>query len=431
MKRLAGLLAAGILVLSACGSQPEAPQTQPAADPSEQTSSTAAAPTAATATTSTTAPPPPPITGDALSGSRRALGTIYQPCSPGDTHLTVFDPATGRMVTTPTMPAIPKGTEAWGGGNSPAHCALTGTPDDLKVLYVYGYRKPSEGLNPESFHAMAAVASIHDTEVTQIVELPPELGVPSEVIPTDGGPVLAYCCRGRGAVVTAALDPNTLAVRWTSDQGVATHDHATVAFDGVRDGTVTIRDVASGADTVVENVTPASTNARNYRLDSGYVLEQRDGSGNTGYYSTLARQFYPNILVDDDPELTPVINEGRLLLKGDKSLKVVDITNGATVFELGEAELEAVDSYQFATSGDYLYIANSSDSPVIDMRDRQKVSSGWRVRPLNTVGGSWVLVNHRANDTRDCYEGIAVFDCESDEVTLEKFPDGKYPGPWF
>lgn len=93
-----------------------------------------------------------------------------------------------------------------------------------------------------------------------------------------------------------------------------------------------------------------------------------------------------------------------------------------------------MDSYQYASSGDYLYIANQRDSPVIDIHTRQKVSSGWKVRPLDFLGPSWVLVDHRPNTTADCYEAFSVFNCgasDAQQVVLQKTDNGEYPGPWY
>ena len=128
------------------------------------------------------------------------------------------------------------------------------------------------------------------------------------------------------------------------------------------------------------------------------------------------------------------INEGKLLIVNKKSLKLIDITNGVVVFELSPEEVAAVDSYQYGNSGDYLYIANRSDSPVIDIRTRQKVSSGWKVRPMDFLGPSWVLVDHRPNSTMDCYEGFTGFSCGSvdlQQVGLQRVDNRVYPGPWY
>jgi hypothetical protein len=341
------------------------------------------------------------------------------------------------MVKGPLPPSLPADAELAGGGNPAVGCTLTGTPDDLKVFYTWNYRTPSKGLQPERFTFMAGVAGIHDKTMTQVAELPAELGgPPSNIIATDGGPVFDYCCRGKNELSTAAIDPNTLSVKWTDNRGIATYDRSTVAFYDVWENRLTIRDVASGSDSIVENVDPAGPSPQNYELTSGYVLEQTGDSDNVGYYSTLAHQFYPDILVDDRVTTDPEISGGKLLLKGVDQLKLVDIGTGAVVFELSAQELKAVDTYMFANSGDYLYIANSSDSPVIDIRTHQQVSSGWKVRPLDTIGKSWVLVDHRPTTVSDCYEGLGVFSCggsmsDPKQIVLEHFENGVYPGPWF
>jgi hypothetical protein len=282
---------------------------------------------------------------------------------------------------------------------------------------------------------MAGVAGINDQSMTQVVELPAELGgAPSGVMPTDGGPVLWYCCGA--AVAAAAIDPNTLAVKWTSEHGIASHDRSSVAFYDVFEDRFTVKDVASGAATVVEHVNPTTASGiNNYVLERGYLLDQVGDGDNVGYYSTVARQFFPNVLTND--RVTGAgVNEGRLLLIGKDTLKIVDVASGTVLFGLTPEEKSAVDSYQFANSGEYLYVANQSDSPVIDIRNRQQVSAGWKVRPQTFLGKSWVLVDHRRNATQDCYEGTSVFGCggsgdDAEDVVLEHVREGVYPGPWF
>jgi hypothetical protein len=386
------------------------------------------------------AAPPPRITGEQLSGTVQALDTVFTACDQGTASISkpvqVFDTKTGRLVNAPVPPPIPAGAELVAAGNLSFGCTLTGTADSPKIFYVWNYRSPSKGLEPASTHLMAGVASIHDPAMTQVVELPADLGgPPSKVIPTDGGPVLWWCCRGRDAVTTAALDPDSLNIRWTAQANMASHDRSSVAFYDVFENRFTVKDVASGAESVVEQVHPSTTSGVNtYELERGYLLDQV-GSDNVGYFSTVTNKFAPDILTDDRVTQASV-NEGKLLVVGKDTLKVVDVVTSAVLFTLSAPEKSAVDSYRFASSGDYLYIANASDSPVIDIRNRQQASSGWKVRPQTFLGKSWVLVDHRPNATQDCYESTSVFECGGSmsnpaDLALEPVTDGIYPGPWF
>ena len=81
-----------------------------------------------------------------------------------------------------------------------------------------------------------------------------------------------------------------------------------------------------------------------------------------------------------------------------------------------------------------LYIVNSSDSPVIDVTNSQKVSTGWKVRPLELVGRDWMVVVKAGNGTgpdSNCgAAGADSSDCDG-KLSLVYAPNGNYPGPWF
>lgn len=71
---------------------------------------------------------------------------------------------------------------------------------------------------------------------------------------------------------------------------------------------------------------------------------------------------------------------------------------------------------------------------MIDIRTRQKLSSGWNVRPLDFLGSSWMLVDHRPNSTMECYDGFSDFNCGSfdpQQVVSQKVDNGVYAGPWY
>ena len=99
-------------------------------------------PTTSTSTSRTTtsaAPPPAPVTGPLEKDWKSYGGTAYFGCpdkfSAGKSALDeirpkVFDTRTGQYVA-PGIPAIPAGDNVTG-----AMCALTGTADDMRVVYL-------------------------------------------------------------------------------------------------------------------------------------------------------------------------------------------------------------------------------------------------------------------------------------------------------
>jgi hypothetical protein len=428
--RIASSLIATIALtagIAACGSQTNSSQ------PSAQSSTTVSRQTTtspASAAPSTTAASTPALTGADLTYTVRALGTVSIGCAStsGFPPLRLMDPATGAMITAPSPPQVPAGTELTGHS-----CTLTGSPSDLKVFYIWQYRTPSYGLTPEKLTLMAGIAGVHDKTVTQQAELPGNLeGVPQRIYPTTGGPLLHWTVRTKSDIALAAVDSNTLAVRWTKDREMSSMDDSSVAFYDVFEHTVTIRDVASGMDVVLREVSLADWNAVPFDLDSGYLIKQWDPE-RYGYYSTVAHQFFPD-LIDSHTDNVDV-NDARLMVRGKHSLKLINISTGATEFELNEDELKALNTDSFTFFGNYFYVANKSDSPVFDIRSRQQVSSGWHVRPIELIGPSWILVDHRPTWNQRCYFSFDDFRCaatqDREKITLQRISDGVYPGPWY
>ncbi len=126
------------------GRRPRSWALPPAATPTTSTS-------AATTTTSS-APPPPPVTGPLEKDWKSYGGTAYFGCPEEfslsksaleDIRPKIFDTRTGQYVA-PVLPAIPAGENVSG-----AMCALAGTADDMKVVYVITTLKPAQPPAPE------------------------------------------------------------------------------------------------------------------------------------------------------------------------------------------------------------------------------------------------------------------------------------------
>src|SRR6266545_215812 len=107
---------------------------------------TTSTPTSTTTTTSS-APPPPPVTGPLEKDWKSYGGTAYFGCPEEfsvsksaleDIRPKIFDTRTGQYVA-PSLPTIPAGENVTG-----AICALAGTADDMKVVYVVTTVKPAQ-----------------------------------------------------------------------------------------------------------------------------------------------------------------------------------------------------------------------------------------------------------------------------------------------
>lgn len=373
------------------------------------------------------------IPGTELAGTVRALGTVFTPCKSGPTFAPprVLELNTGKFVT-PTAPTdVPAGTKLLF-----ATCTLTGTPDDLKVMYLWQYETPAAGLTPASVTVMGAVTGIHDTAPLQPVDLTaqaPVMGDGAKLLPTAGGAVLdvGYGCK----VCTVAFDPNGPAVKWTNERGMFGSDESSVAFQDIMNDVVTIRDVATGQDAVFNGVF-LTDNAKGSH-DSGYLIVQHGGLGDWtwGYYSSVAKRLFDNVYTANNrPSLT--VRDGRALLESKNLIRVIDISTGELQFELSQADLDTLDSYQFAHFGNDFYVRNSNDSPVLDMKSRQRLSVGWKVRPSEWINPSWLLLDQRNTGVGECFHGFDTYDCagngvEPNDFVLIKIEGGNYTGPMF
>ena len=420
------------VVITSCGSQAgEVTESPTRPDASSSVTSTSAR--AATPRTSAAPNSIMTISSKELAGTVHALGTVFTPCSRSDRKFQaprVLDPSRGRFVKPPAPTGTPPGTELL-----TAVCTLAGTTDDLKVLYVWRFKTPAAGLSPETFTTMAAVTGINDTAAVRPVDLTaeiPYLGDGADLVPTTGASVLdlGYGCDP----CTMAISADGPKILWTAKEEYGSHDDVSVAFEN--DDAVTIRDVATGQDAVVDGTRLGGMNAHSYNLESGYLLVEQGGLGDWifGYYSTVAKQRFSNVWVGDTPIIT--INDGRALLTQKHGLKLINMSTGAIEFELSADEMKTLDSYQFAAFGKYLYVVNQNDSPVLDITNRQRVSSGWKVRPSEWISPSWLLIDHRETFAQKCYEGFDSYGCTGiggtpEELTLTRIEDGNYTGPFF
>ena len=146
---------------------------------SETASPPAAAPTTSTspsrATTSAVASPAP-VTGPLEKDWKSYGGTAYFGCPEkfslskkalDDIRPKIFDTKTGQYVA-PAVPVVPPGENLTGG-----MCALTGTADDMKVVYVVTTLKPAQALEPEATKTTAYAFDFKSGQPLATKELQP------------------------------------------------------------------------------------------------------------------------------------------------------------------------------------------------------------------------------------------------------------------
>ncbi|MGW5112838.1 hypothetical protein [Nocardia sp. NPDC004123] len=113
-------------------------------------------------------------------------------------------------------------------------------------------------------------------------------------------------------------------------------------------------------------------------------------------------------------------------------LKVYDYSKKAFILQKSGDDAAGLHLSHVYIAGSYLYIENTDDSPVIDLTTMAKVSSKWRLRPLDTIGGQWTLVSkgHVTNDYTDCFGTDTTFLC-FERGQLIRDTNGAYTGPWY
>lgn len=333
----------------------------------------------------------------------QAMGTLYKPCRPGLAPIdqtTVFDPETGELYEPPT-PEAPSGSEITG-----SKCVLGGTPDNVFVVYFWTYHTPSSGLEPERSTSVVTSVGITDRNFRKEVVLSPDFPrVPDVIYPTEGGTVARYI--REDAIVS--IDPVNLKIKWRiSDDGVQKdYDRTTFLVQQTLPTRVTVRDASSGKvllDNIDEKyITDASTDR--HPLSTGYFIEPIKGSA---YYYNPTNGHKIELQMDGIG-VSQQVNDTLLVTGsfdgGPVALRVFNIKSGETLFTLEDNNLVGVTgtNYNVSNYRNYLYIKNDSDSPVIDTSTRQKLSSGWRTRPVQNVGEDWVLIKRGQMDTEQCF----------------------------
>lgn len=362
------------------------------------------------------------------------LDTVYR-CSTGadGASFHVFDPASGSFVDLTDPLPIPAGTTL-----NASRCALTGSPTQLQVMYLWEYVTPAAGLTPASTTRLGVVRGIHDRTPPATTDMTNVLASLSDLWASNGGPVMSpapWNCKG-DVPCTIAFRPGSLEIAWTDPRGVNFSDRDSVVFQDTRDAhNVTIRNVGSKTDVTYPDTRVAESTGGGLGVTSrGYMLVGKSpGFFNSGTmrlvpYPAESLAYYSNAFQGDR-----VLSWVRF---DHIALTVMNIDTGVVDFHLGEQDMKTLDARDVSMFDDYLYVENSNDSPVLDMKTRQRVSAGWKTRPVQWINSQWLLVSHTPNSAQYCYEvGVhrgnytpSAFSCD-EATTLEFYADGKYTGP--
>ena len=418
-----------------------------------------AAPPALTPTTSTSvsktsaraAPPPAPITGPLEKDWKSYGGTAYFGCpekfSAGKTALEdirpkIFDPKTGQYVA-PAIPAIPAGQNLTGG-----ICALTGTADDMKVVYVVTTVKPAQAPSPEVTTTTGYVFDSKSGQQLATKELQPPAPDLKPAAPknwglastTSGAAWLNAYTDGHGDASpprTVVLSGADLSMMWNDPQpGRVWQD--VLAFQrntepGKTSGAELRRPSGEAIyqDNDVQSVDTELTDGPNQLVKITHWDSYNPPVLSTMFYDLNAKSV---IKIGDSDRisgggLTAALSDGKLFVDGHGSdtsqfgFGVWNLRSQQWDFQKSRDDAKKMSIAKLAFFEDHLYIAGTGGTfSVIALPATDPVAPNWALRPFERISG-WTLVCR--GETAPGSNG------ECKEIVMVQDQDGHYPGPWF
>ncbi|WAJ46040.1 hypothetical protein OK015_05985 [Mycobacterium sp. Aquia_216] len=403
--------------------------------------------TSASTTTTSSIPPPPPITGPLEKDWKSYGGTAYFGCPEEfsvsksaleDIRPKIFDTKTGQYVA-PALPAIPPGENVSG-----AICALSGTADDLKVVYVVTTLKSAQAPQPEVTETTAYAVDFKTGQQVATKDLQP---------PTPDLKLTEAKQWRLGATTSGAAWLNA----FTDGHATASLPRTVILSD--TDLSMAWNDPAPGRVwpdvlSFQRNTQAGKTSGAELRRPSGEAIYQdnevvtvdaelsdgpdklvkitrRDSATvvSTMFFDLNAKAV---IKVGDSDRisgggLAATLSDGKLFVDGRES---ADSQFGFGVWNLrtqhwdllkNREDAKKMPISKMAFFGDHLYITNIGGTySVLALPAPDPVATNWSIRPFERISG-WTLV---------C-RGETTAGGECKEIVMVQDQDGHYPGPWF
>lgn len=411
---------------------------------------TPTAPTSASKTSTRAAAGPAPITGPLEKDWKSYGGTAYFGCpqtfSAGKTALEdirpkIFDPKTGQYVA-PAIPTVPAGERLTG-----ALCALTGSADDMKVVYVVTTVTPAQPPAPETSKATAYSYDSKTGRQVAVKELQPpspdlKLAAPREwgLASTASGVAWVNAFTDGHAAAspprTAVLSGTDLSIMWDDPQPGRVWQDVLAFQRNTEPGK------ASGAELRLPNGEPIyqdnDVQSVDAELSDGpdklVKLTHRDPHDppavSTMFYDLNAKSI---VKVGDSDRvsgggLTAALSDGKLFVDGRNShdspfgFGVWNLRSQRWDFLKSRDDAKQLSISKLAFFEDHLYIAGAGTFSVIALPRTDPVASSWSIRPFERISG-WTLVCRG--------ETAASSNGECKEIVMVQDQDGHYPGPWF
>jgi hypothetical protein len=430
---------AGCVVIASCSETVE----PPAATPTTSTSTPA--------TTTSKTPAPPPVTGPLEKDWKSYGGTAYFGCPEKfsqsksaleDIRPKVFDTKSGQYVA-PGVPTVPAGENLTGG-----ICALTGTADDMKVVYVVTTVKPAQSPEPEVAKTTAYAFDLKSNQPLVTKELQPPTPDLKMTAPSGWG--LSATASGVAWVNaftdghSAASPPRTVILAGTD---------LSMMWNDPQPGRVW-QDVLS----FQRNTDVAKASGAELRRPSGEAIYQdndiwtvdgelSDGpdklvkithwdSYNPPVVSTMFYDLNAKSLIkvgDSDKisggGLSATLSDGELFVdarNSDNSQFGFGVWNLRTqhwdlLKTRDDAQKMSISKLAFFEG--HLYITNVGNTfAVLALPATDPISTTWSVRPFARISG-WTLICRGEN--------AAALNGDCKDIVMVQDQDGHFPGPWF
>lgn len=351
----------------------------------------------------------------------------------------ILDTRSGEKLPMPAIP-IPPNDEL-----EQFACVVTSTDDGTPlVTFAITATTPSSGLTPESRYTQVATLDGTSSQAVGTVRLPSPVDSFGLRPCADGGIYFveqsSYDMKTRSVT---SFEPKTLKQRaaLTAEPG----EQIYVTYDGYaatrKVGTYMVSPVEAYDQWVVEffngidgsklgefsNVVPTDIQI----TPRGFLMYHGGGepSGPGVFFFDMPTS---NTVGPVAPYLAETSFYGDLLLlKGmreDVYLKVHDIETKREVFSFNQQQIDGlkIDLSKTFLGGQYLYVTNESDNPVIDLQTSQPVHAGWSLVPVRQLQNGWVLIWPEGPGSALAPQGIYP-----DSLFAARGASGDYDGPWF
>jgi hypothetical protein len=378
-------------------------------------------------------------------------GTAYFGCpekfSPSKSALQdirpkVFDTKTGQYVA-PGIPPVPAGEDLTGGG-----CALTGTADDMKVVYLVTTVKPAHASQPEVAQTTAYAFDFKTSQPLVTKELQPptpdlKLTPPNEwqlAATASGVAWVNAFTDGHGAASpprTVILSSSDLSMMWNDSQpgrvwqdvlsfqrntdvakasGAELRRPSGEAIYQDNDIWTVDGELSDGPDKLVkithwDSYTPPAVSTMFYDLNAKSLIKVGDTDRISG------------------GGLSATLSDGKLFVDGRNS---ENSQFGFGVWNLRTQHWDLLktrdDAKKMSISKlaffeDHLYITNVGNTfAVLALPATDPISTTWSVRPFARISG-WTLVCRGEN--------AAALNGDCKDIVMVQDQDGHFPGPWF